>query len=182
MSNYYSTHSQEYIDSTIDIDMTYNHELFLSHFSGGVILDVGFGSGRDMLYFRSKGYEVEGIDPEQAFVDHALSLGLHVIKSDVLSYRPDKAYDGIWANASLLHLPREKMIEAIERLKGMLSDKGILFISLKKGIGETVDELGRLMTYVSEEELMELGLEILSISPDALGRDVKWINALYRKA
>ena len=181
MPPYYSTHAQEYIDSTIDIDMTYNHELFLSHFSGGVILDVGFGSGRDMLYFRSKGYEVEGIDPEQAFVDHALSLGLHVIKADALSYRPDKAYDGIWANASLLHLPREKMKQAIERLKGMLSDKGILFISLKKGIGESIDALGRPMTYVSEEELMELGLEILSISPDALGRDVKWINAIYRR-
>ena len=55
---YYSDNSKQYIDSTINCDMAEQYNLFLKYFSGKSILDVGFGSARDMLHFQSLGYIV----------------------------------------------------------------------------------------------------------------------------
>lgn len=86
MSRYYSEHSSEYIASTIGIDMSPVYALFEPLLNGKRILDVGFGSGRDMLYFKSKGYEVFGIDTESAFVEHAKGVGLKASVADALTF------------------------------------------------------------------------------------------------
>ena len=179
MSGYYSKHSSEYIAATIDADMSETYALFEPLLKGKKILDVGFGSGRDMLYFRSKGYEVYGIDNEPSFVEHAKALGLQVCLEDVLTFQTEERFDGIWANASLLHLSKKRMADAIDRLKGLLKKGGVLFVSLKEGDGETIDEKGRAMTYINKEYLEDLGFRILSITGDALGREVRWVNAVY---
>ncbi len=182
MSGYYSEHSDEYIASTINADMSGVYALFEPLLKGKRILDVGFGSGRDMIYFKSKGYEVYGIDNEPSFVKHALDEGLRVCLADVLTYQTEQRFDGIWACASLLHLKKKQMAEAIENLKGLLVDDGVLFVSLKEGEAETIDEKGRLMTFVSEAFLKELGFKMLLKSEDVSGRGVFWLNAVYRKA
>ena len=179
MSGYYSEHYNEYIESTMHTDMSHIYAIFEPLLKGNKILDVGFGSGRDMLYFRSKGYEVMGIDVEPAFVEHAKELGLNAVVGDALSFVSDYKFDGIWACASLLHLSKDGIATAIKHLKTLLNDEGVLFVSLKEGDAETIDEKGRAMTYVSKEFLEELGLQILSISNDPMGRDIHWINAAF---
>ena len=75
--NYYSKNYKECINKTKNVDMKeyYNvFEMYLKHDSK--ILDVGFGSGRDSLYFNSKGYNVYSIDPIKEFYDNAKELGL----------------------------------------------------------------------------------------------------------
>ncbi len=182
MSGYYSEHSDEYIASTIHADMSMFYALFEPLLKGKRILDVGFGSGRDMAYFQSKGYEVYGIDTEPSFVQRALKAGLRVKQADVRTYEPHQKFDGIWACASLLHLSKADMIQAIKRLKGMLETSGVLFVSLKEGDSETVDEKGRLMTFVGLDFLEELGFKVLSITDDIDGRGFRWLNAIYQKA
>ena len=74
------------------------------------------------------------------------------------------------------------MIQSMERLKGMLETSGVLFVSLKEGDSETVDEKGRLMTFVDSDFLEELGFKVLSITDDSDGRGFRWLNAIYQKA
>ena len=179
MSGYYSEHSGEYIASTIGIGMSTVYALFEPLLKGKRILDVGFGSGRDMLYFKSKGYEVFGIDTESAFVQHAKEVGLSATVADALTFVSEKKFDGIWACASLLHLKKKQMKEAIENLKKLLSKGGVLFVSLKEGDDETIDDKGRIMTFVSKEFLENLGFRILSVTSDVKGRGVRWLNAAY---
>ena len=179
MSGYYSEHFNEYIASTINVDMSPIYALFEPLLKGKKILDVGFGSGRDMLYFQSKGYEVFGIDTEPAFVKHAKEVGLDAVGGNAATFRTDEKFDGIWACASLLHLKKTQMRKAIENLKGMLANDGVLFVSLKEGDAETMDENGRIMTFVSKEFLENLGFRILSVTDDAKEREICWLNAAF---
>ncbi len=125
---------------------------------------------------------VYGIDTEPSFVQHALRAGLSVIQADVRTYETNQKFDGIWACASLLHLSKKDMVQVIERLKGMLETSGVLFVSLKEGDSETVDEKGRLMTFVSQDFLEKLGFKVLSMTDDINGGGLRWLNAVYQKA
>lgn len=58
--NYYGENAEQYFKKTVDIDMTENCDWFIKHvIPGGKIIDIGAGSGRDILYFKSKGFRVE---------------------------------------------------------------------------------------------------------------------------
>lgn len=178
--SYYGDHIQEYIDSTINSDMAASYAMFEPYVpNGGSILDVGFGSARDMLHFDRRGYEVFGIDAEQGFVEHALSLGLSAKRCDLLEFATERRFDGIWACASLLHLEPEEFPKAINRLLSFLKPNGILFISMKKGQGETVDEKGRRILFANEESFAKYNpQEILETYEK--GRGVHWINVVIK--
>ena len=54
MSNYYEKNASKYIEDTINCDMSEQYKFFLKNMpKKGMILDIGFGSGRDMRYFKS---------------------------------------------------------------------------------------------------------------------------------
>ena len=179
--NYYSEHASEYIASTIATDMSYAYAMFEPLLpKGGSILDVGFGSGRDMLHFQSKGFDVHGIDLEPKFVEHAQSLGLNVEIGDVLRYSSDKKYDGIWACASLLHLPLKDVRPAIDHLLSFLHEDGVLFISMKEGSFEGIDDRGRPMLMVNEDIFK--GYHVISLKKTLeAGRGLTWINVILRR-
>ena len=74
---YYKEHAKDFIENTINCDMSEQYRFFENYLNGfGTLLDIGFGSGRDSLYFLSKGYEVYSIDPEPEFVKHGREKGL----------------------------------------------------------------------------------------------------------
>lgn len=183
--NYYSSNAIEYIDSTISVDMSEHYEKFLKYLpTKGKILDVGFGSARDMLYFNSLGYDTFGIDNVPEFVERAKAQGLKVDKIDFNEMKFQKEFDGIWACASLLHSPTLEL--AIANVSNALKDDGIAYISMKEGKGTNNDN-GRFFRYVTDTELTEIckntGLEILEIykTSDKLKRNTIWINAIFRK-
>ena len=90
---YYKEHYQEYIESTITNDMKDNYQMVEKYLhKGDRILDVGFGSARDMLYFQDKDYQVFGIDIEDGFIAHAISLHLKVEKQDIRTYESDEKF------------------------------------------------------------------------------------------
>lgn len=184
-TQYYSTNSSEYIISTKDVNMAEHYGRFLPYLaSGAKVLDVGFGSGRDMLYFVSKGFDVVGVDNVVEFVNNAQNMGLNVYLRDFHNLPYEEAFDGIWACASLLH--SDNLPLAFENLYKALKKDGYIYLSMKYGKGEQVEN-GRFYQYIDEEKLNELcqnaNLSIVEIytSEDLLKRNNGWINAVIRK-
>ena len=175
---YYSENASSYIAATINTDMSDSYAFFLPCLKEGAsILDVGFGSARDMLYFKKHGYKVKGIDLEAAFVEHALSLGLEAEQADILSYETSTRFDGIWACASLVHLHAEELDAAITRLLSLLSPDGLLYISMKLGEGETIDEKGRVMLFANEGTFEKYHPLKIARTLEK-GRVTTWINVI----
>lgn len=186
--NYYKEHSKEYILKTKDADMTKSYKFFLKYTkSKGKLLDVGFGSGRDMLYFKSIGFEVEGIDPQPEFVDEVRKLGLNVSCDSILDcWNQHEEYDYIWASASLLHIKKELLNQAFQYCSNMLKKDGIMYCSFKYGDFEGVID-DRYFIYLTEKSInnyiLNTNLKIIDykITNDSLKRDNKWINFIMRK-
>lgn len=64
----------------------------------------------------------------------------------------NQAFDGIWACASLLHVPRAELVDALRRLRRALRPGGVLYVSLKIGAGETLEPDGRFFSYHTPAE------------------------------
>lgn len=184
--NYYSNNSTEYISTTQNVDMSGHYEHFTKFLNvGATILDVGFGSGRDMRYFAKNGYMVMGVDNVQEFVDHAQSEGLNVALCDFHALPYNNEFDGIWACASLLH--SDNLLLAFNNIAKALKMGGYIYLSMKYGQGATVEN-GRFYQYIDEQKLTNLckqsNLTIVETyySGDLLKRSRKWINIILTKA
>ncbi len=137
--DYYNEHAQEFYANTVGADMRQFYDPFLALVpAGGHILDAGCGSGRDSRYFLERGYRVTAFDAAEGLV--ALSsrlLNQPVLHLTFQELAFDGAFDGVWACASLLHVPRAEMDDVLRRLTRALTPGGILFASFKHGDGES---------------------------------------------
>lgn len=187
--SYYKEHAKEFIEDTINCDMSEQYRFFEKYLkSGGTILDVGFGSGRDSLYFKNKGYEVYSIDPEEEFVKHGRELGLtnvYQLKAEEMVF--ENMFDGIWACASLLHVPSNSLRNVFEKCSISLKDNGVMYVSFKYGDFEGIRN-GRFYLDLNEQSLQNylsgtsLRIVELSITEDARpDRKEKWLNAIVVK-
>lgn len=182
---YYSINSKDYISTTKDVDMSEHYNRFI-HFlkKGATILDVGFGSARDMRFFANMGYEVYGVDNVSEFVDNAKRCGLNVELCDFHNLPYVEKFDAIWACASLLH--SNDLPLAFENLYRALKSGGYIYLSMKYGNGSSVEN-GRFYQYINEESLKTLcesaNLSIIEVygSNDLLKRNNGWINAILAK-
>ena len=186
---YYRDHAKEFIDSTINCDMSEQYRFFESHLTGaGTILDIGFGSGRDSLYFLSKGYEVYSIDPEPEFAKYGREKGLRhvaIMKAEEIDYKD--MFDGIWACASLLHVPSNALNEVFKRCCAALKPKGIMYASFKQGDFEGIRN-ERFYLDLTEESLKKYlsgsGLKLVDtkITEDVrAGRNDIWLNVILAR-
>ena len=186
---YYQEHAKDFIKDTFDCDMSEQYRFFEKYLNEkGTILDIGFGSGRDSLYFQSKGYDVYAIDPEDEFVNHAKELGLrnvYKLKAEEIDFI--NKFDGIWACASLLHVCSNNLKETFGRCAKALKNNGIMYASFKYGDFEG-ERNGRHYLDLNENSfnryLMGNGLKLIEmlISVDVRpGRNEKWLNVLLRK-
>lgn len=189
MSDYYKEHAQEFIDNTFNCDMSVQYHFFEKYLKGkGTILDIGFGSGRDSLYFKSKGYEVYAIDPEKKFVEHAKELGLiNIFQQKVEDISFIDMFDGIWACASLLHLKSKELNNALKKCSKALKNGGFIYASFKYGEFEG-ERNGRYYLDLTENSIKDhlkdarLSLIEFSITEDVrLNRTEKWLNVILEK-
>ena len=152
--NYYDQYSKKYIEETINLDMQDLYNDFCVQLEGGAkILDVGCGSGRDLKYFKEAGYEAEGIEPSLKLAASAQKYsGVGVRAMSLSELKAQSEYDGIWASASLLHIPSKKLPFSFEILSKALKNEGVLYFSFKEGDFEGLDSLGRHMTYLTQKK------------------------------
>lgn len=188
---FYNKNAEEFYIGTVNVDMTAICERFLQYVTqGGRILDTGCGSGRDSLYFLKRGYKVVSMDASEKMVEaSSLLTGQKTLLMRFEEINFENEFDGIWACASLLHVPKSKINEIFKRLLISLKAKGVFFASFKYGNNEVIrDE--RLFNSYDEDSLKDIlsslqGLEIIDIwkTQDARpGReDEFWVNSICIK-
>ncbi len=182
---YYEINSKLYIEKTISVDMSFHYDKFLKFIpKNSHILDIGFGSGRDMIFFSKNGYNVSGIDTSKLFVDNMQKQGYDVRLLDVLEFNESNKYDGIWASASLLHV--EDLEKTFNILYNSLKPNGVFFASFKYGDFKGIrDE--RFYVDLNEESAKELinktkfNIEEMYITGDLMQRSNQWLNILIKK-
>ncbi|MCQ2551286.1 MAG: methyltransferase domain-containing protein [Clostridia bacterium] len=188
--DYYNKNAKEYSQKTFDVDMSKLCDKFLNKLKPEArILDLGCGSGRDSQYFLSRGFDVYPVDGSKALCKIASqNIGIEVkeLLFDELDFHEE--FDGVWACASLLHVPKPELPAILTKVHQTLKDDGIFFVCFKYGDGEEVRE-GKHYTDMTEEVLQKVlqehGFEILDlfITGDSIkNRDeTKWVNAIGKR-
>jgi len=186
MKNYYEENADRYIEDTVNCDMSVQYNLFLKYINKGKILDIGFGSGRDMRYFKTRGFVVEGLDPTETFINLVKDeFKVYKMSAEDLSIKDE--YDGIWACASLLHVNRVNLNDVFKRCSNALKNNGIMYVSFKYGDYEGIYK-ERYFNFINEDILNEVIkdtnlsiLEIIYTDDVRKDRDDKWINVVLKK-
>ena len=189
--NYYNEKSELFVNDTAELEFSDIQDSFLKYLEkGSLILDFGCGSGRDSRYFLNKGYQVEAIDGSHEMVKIASKLtGLNVKQMMFNELDECEKYDGIFACASILHVPHKELSDIFRRLKKALKKNGYIYVSFKYGEYEGYRN-GRYFTDLNEDRFQNIlnavqGLSIIeeTITSDARkGREnEKWLNVILRK-
>jgi len=128
---------------------------FLAQLSSGAkILELGTGGGQDALYMLEQGFSVTPTDgsPELA-AEATRLLGIPVRTMLFEELEDTQAFDAVYASASLLHAPRERLPAILTRIHQALKPDGLFWASYKSGAAEGEDKFGRYYNYLGEIKL-----------------------------
>ena len=195
--SYYNENAIAFCEGTRNADMSETRGRFLQYLKqGDLILDAGCGSGRDSKFFMESGYRVVAMDGSGEMCRLASNyLGQEVQCRRFEDVDEKDRYDGIWACASLLHVPHELLPKVIARLIVALVDGGVLYASFKYGEEER-EAGGRYFTDLredgwkkileeAEEEMKGSRLETVECFATGDVREgrgeEKWLNVVGRK-
>ncbi|MBB3559163.1 SAM-dependent methyltransferase [Rhizobium sp. BK512] len=154
------------------------------------ILELGCGGGQDCAYMLSKGFDVTPTDGSAELARQAEKLigrPVKIMRFEELSAHEE--FDGVWAEASLLHVPRADLPGILTLIRSALKQDGVFHASFKAGTAEGHDSFGRYYNYPSMEWLQALldagGWRDISINEvDGGGYDGKptrWLHLATRK-
>lgn len=149
---YYEQRATQFWEGTRGHDVRQNMQALLRHIEAAPplrILDLGCGPGRDLAAFRALGHEPVGLDGSARFVAMARQhSGCEVWQQDFLALQlPAAHFDGIFANASLFHVPSRELPRVLGELHATLKPRGVLFASNPRGHNEEGWSGGRYGTY-----------------------------------
>lgn len=165
---------------------------------GSKILELGFGSGRDLAFANSKGYDVYGIDGSLSLLNQAEKIHPELIGKlreglipNDLNLESD-SYDGIIAIAVLMHLTKEEITETFRQVYNGLKISGRFIYSVpltRDDVKENnYDEKGRLFLSFKMEEWIRLaegqGFKFIkkNVTEDGLNRaGVSWLSCVVEK-
>ena len=188
---YYQHNADAFVEGTVSADMHDARTRFLKLLpSQAYILDFGCGSGRDTKAFLERGYRVDAIDGSAELCRIASELtGISVKQMLFEDLSAAEQYDGIWACASILHLPRRELVDVLQKISDALKAEGVLYTSFKYGDFEGIRS-GRYFIDFTEGsfgELME-GIPSLRTVETWITKDVRpgrgderWLNILLEK-
>ena len=154
------------------------------------VLEIGFGSGRDLLYYLHKNINIIGMDASTAFVQSfKLSYPKYANKiflssfPDINPIIKDKKFDIIYSVATWMHIKKELYKQAILTIKQVLKKQGIFIVtySSEKRINDP-----RFFENITPNTLVNLfeneNFKLLNshIQPDTLNREIKWITQIFQ--
>lgn len=149
---HYERGAEDFRSGTRDHDVSQNIAALLRHIEGEppfTILDFGCGPGRDLRMFARLGHAAIGLDGTASFVAMARAdSGCEVWQQDFLKLDlPASRFDGIFANASLFHVPVQELPRVLRQLHAALKPRGVLFSSNPRGANEEGWNGGRFGAY-----------------------------------
>lgn len=190
---FYDGRAEAFWAATRDHDVVQNREALLSALGPGgpwTLLDLGCGPGRDLKAFSERGHRAIGVDGAERFVAMARAhSGCEVWRQDFLALDlPAEHFDGIYANASLFHVPRRSLAFVLSQLCSALRAGGVFFASNPRGQGEEGYREGRYGVFYDwpswREAVSAAGFEELSHYYRPAGEPVErahWIASVWRK-
>lgn len=155
----------------------------------GEIFEFGSAFGRDARYMKERGYQVFCTDIIPQALEQLSKDSFNTAEYDFRN-KPENEwkgrFDGVFANAVLLHAPQEVFEQALWNILEILKSKGVCAFSLKSGSGEEISvekmDAPRFFKYYSPEELKSTlaayPIEIISLNTADAG---KWLHAIFRK-
>lgn len=192
----YSELGETYIENIKDGQPPETFDFIKLFNKGDSVLEIGTAGGRDAKIFTEHGIHVTGIDITPEFIDIAKEAvpeaQFQVMDVLDIAYE-ENTFDGVWANAVLLHLKREDVPLALQNIYRVLKRGGKAHVRVKKGGGETTfgEEVSqnkeRFFSWFSREEVESLmkdaGFTILlsETKQDDLGRDIEWVTVWGEK-
>ncbi|WP_349291175.1 class I SAM-dependent methyltransferase [Loktanella sp. SALINAS62] len=157
---------------------------------GGSVLDLGCGPGRASYHLRAAGFTPDPVDASSAMV--AFAQDTHALPARLASFddlNAVAAYDGVWANFSLLHAARHDLPRHLSAIATALRPGGVFYAGMKTGQGEARDALDRRYTYVTPSEwavmLDDAGFSLIAsregVDKGCAGTDDAFLVTLARK-
>jgi len=191
---HYQQAAESFRRGTADHDVSQNLDALCSRLEGPdprVVLDLGCGPGRDLAQLLARGIQAVGLDGCAAFCSMAREqTGCEVLQQDFLSLAlPSQRFDGIFANASLFHVPREALPRVLAELRASLKLRGVLFSSNPRGDDQQGWSNGRYGCFHSLEGwrafMQAAGFEELDHYYRPAGRpraEQPWLASVWRRA
>ena len=190
----YDRMADDYWAETQNRDLRSDYDLFLRHLEGrGALdlLDLGCGPGRDLRYFASLGHRAMGVDGSARFVAMARAYsGCVVLRQNLLRLRlPAEQFDGVFASASLFHIPPAKLPQVLASVHAALKPQGVLLALNPRGRDEQGWLGDRFFCYYRpstwRRRLVEAGFVELAHAYRPLGiprSQQHWITTVWRKS
>lgn len=190
---HYDDNAEQFWQGTRDHDVQQNRDALLRHLEGPTplrILDLGCGPGRDLMAFRDLGHAPVGLDGSYRFCEMARKhSGCEVWHQDFLQLAlPAERFDGVFANASLFHVPSQEVPRVLRELWETLAPQGALFCSNPRG--ENVESrqgrrFGAYHTHTRWRDLVEAAgfreLEHYYRPPGRPRHEQPWLATVFRK-
>lgn len=189
--DFYNKNAESFFSQTVEADMSVLYKKFLDRLPAkkGKILDLGCGSGRDSKFFKDMGFEIVAMDLSEELGKKASEyIGQEVIVKDMRELDFEDEFIGVWACASILHLPLEDIGIVLEKIFKSLKNGGVFYSSFKYGERDYTKD-GREFTCFTEERFFKCFpqyrdrvVEIFQTSDVRVGReDEKWFNIFFEK-
>ena len=190
---YYEGRAQQFWEGTRDHDVTQNYAALLDAIEGTKpfrILDFGCGPGRDVAWFKANGHQPTGLDGTEKFVEMARAhTGCEVLHQSFLELDlPKERFDGVFANASMFHIPTSELPRVLGELRDSLVKRGVLFASNPRGDdteGFSRDRFGAYWTWETwSKHVRAAGFEEVQhyYRPTGMPREQQpWLASVWRK-
>lgn len=179
---FYESNATTYAEATWKLPMDEQLSNFAARLApGAAVVDLGCGAGRDLKALADRGFFAVGLDVSAQLARIARQRSECPVVVADLRHLPlaSERFDGAWASASLLHLRREDIGQALAEVHRTLKPGGLLFTSMKAGSGEQADEQGRWYSYYEFDEWRSL-LEAYGLVSVTLRSSVQCAGALAR--
>ncbi|MCY7387437.1 MAG: class I SAM-dependent methyltransferase [Burkholderiales bacterium] len=149
---HYDQRADDFWEGTRGHDVSQNIAALLKYIDGNApfsILDFGCGPGRDLKVFADMGHRAVGLEGSGRFAEMARAhSGCDVLHQDFLKLAlPTSAFDGVFANASMFHVPSQELPRVLRELHATLKSGGVLFASNPRGDNDEGWNRGRYGTY-----------------------------------
>lgn len=192
--DHYDGQAEAFWQATRDHDVRQNIDALLARIEGTppfAVLDFGCGPGRDLRTFADLGHRATGLEGAPAFVAMARAhSGCDVLQQDFLHLDlPRQRFDGIYANASLFHVPTSEVPRVLAELHAALKPRGVLFASNPHGNDVEGWNRGRYGAYHAPATwsrfVTDAGFELIDeyFRPAGLPRaEQPWLATVWRKS